>query len=89
MTVANCGASGGASAGGDRALGASPATDTKPPLDGAAGGGVVLGRGRVISRLSPAASVFKSVGFSFSVAEASLGEHQVNLTVTLFFRTAS
>ena len=88
MTVANCGASGGASAGGDRVPGASPATDTKPPLDGAAGGGVVLGRGRAISRLSLAAGVFESVGFSFSAAEASHGEHQVNMTFT-FFRTAS
>ena len=88
MTVANCDASGGASAGGDRVPGASPATDTKPPLDGAAGGGVVLGRGRAISRLSLAAGVFESVGFSFSAAEASHGEHQVNMTFT-FFRTAS
>ena len=64
--------------------GASLATDTKPPLDGEAGGGVVLGRGRVTSQLSPVASVFESVGFSFSAAEASHGEHQVNLTFTLF-----
>ena len=84
MTVANCGASGGASAGGDRAPGVCPATDTRPLLDGEAGGGVVLGRGRVTSRLSPVASVFESVGFSFSAAEASHGEHQVNMTSTFF-----
>ena len=86
MAVANCGASG------ERALeatarwGHAPATDTRPPMDWEAGGGVVLGRGRVISRLSPAASVFESVCFSFSAAEASHGEHQVNMTFNFFSR---